>query len=64
MSAGQSLRRWPQRICIVGLLVLASLPIGTAWHELVGHGLTAVTLGGRIDAVVILGVQFWPALGW
>jgi hypothetical protein len=64
VSARQSARRWPRRVCTVGLLVLASVPIGTAWHEVVGHGLTAVALGGHIDAVVILGVQVWPALGW
>jgi TRAP-type C4-dicarboxylate transport system permease small subunit len=44
-----------------------NLAAGTAWHELVGHGLTCVALGGRITYVEILGVELWPSLtcsGW
>lgn len=45
------------------LLALCQI-VGTAWHEVVGHGLTGVLCGGRIESVVILGVQAYPALRW
>ena len=44
--------------------MLLSLPLGTAWHELMGHGLVSVLCGGRIGSAEVLGVQVWPGLGW
>ena len=46
---------------LAGLLV-AALIVGTFVHEVIGHGLTAVSLGGRITQVVILGLQVYPSL--
>lgn len=48
----------------IPLLLFATLLAGTAWHEVVGHGLTGVLCGGRITHVDILGVQVWPRLRW
>lgn len=46
------------------LLLAACLVVGAIWHEAVGHGLTAVALGGRIEAVEILGMQLYPRPHW
>ncbi len=47
-------------IAVVALCV----PLGTIWHELVGHGLTGILAGGRIIYVQVLGVTFWPRVAW
>jgi len=44
------------------LAALAALVAGTVVHEVIGHGLAATALGGRITQVVILGLQVYPAL--
>lgn len=51
---------------VAGFLVLlaASQPIGTVWHEVVGHGLTGVLAGGRITRVEVWGLQVWPTVRW
>ncbi len=46
------------------LLLALSIMIGTAWHEVVGHGLTAVLCGGNVTYVETLGLRLWPTLGW
>lgn len=49
------------------LPLVACLILGTAWHEIMGHGLAALLLGGRIERVEVLGFQGYPALkpvGW
>ena len=49
------------------VLIAGCLILGTACHELVGHGLTAVAFGATITDVQILGVRVWPSLdflGW
>jgi hypothetical protein len=48
----------------IPLFLVMSLPPGILWHELVGHGLTGVFLGGRITHVEILGVVLYPDLSW
>ncbi len=48
-------------------LLGACLVVGTAWHEVVGHGLVAVALGGRIERVSILFLDVYPKvefIGW
>ncbi len=57
------MRRWTS---VAGFLVLlaVSQPIGTVWHEVVGHGLTGVLAGGRITRVEVWGLQLWPTLKW
>lgn len=48
-------------------LALLFYPLGVICHELVGHGLVGIVMGGRITAVEILGFRVWPALqflGW
>ena len=45
-------------------LLALSIVVGTAWHEVVGHGLTAVLCGGKITYVETLGLRLWPTLGW
>ena len=47
----------------VGIL-LFDLMLGTAWHEIVGHGLTAVAFGARITYVEVLGFEFFPNVRW
>lgn len=42
------------------LLLFWCLFLGTLWHEVIGHGLTGVLLGGRITYVEALGFQWWP----
>jgi hypothetical protein len=53
---------------VAGIIAaLLCLPVGTAFHELVGHGLTGVLAGGRIVSADVLFFQVWPRLslhGW
>ena len=40
---------------------------GTAWHEVMGHGLVGVLCGGEIRRVEVLTIQFYPMpayMGW
>ena len=55
--------RWRATLTYVVLLGL-SLPIGTLWDEVVGHGLIGVLVGGRIEHLEILGMDLWPKLAW
>jgi hypothetical protein len=55
--------RLRQALWIIGLAA-ASLIVGTVWHEVVGHGLTAVAGGGRIERVEILGAEVYPQIRW
>jgi hypothetical protein len=50
-----------RRGLLVVVLIIAALTVGTFVHEIIGHGLTAVALGGRITRVVILGMQVYPS---
>ncbi len=51
-------------IPLVAILLLGSLVVGTTWHEVVGHGLTGVLLGGRLRYVQVLTVRFSPGIEW
>jgi len=48
---------------MVGVMI-GLYPLGVLCHELVGHGLTGVAFGGRIERVEILGLDVWPRLHW
>jgi hypothetical protein len=48
-------------------LTLLFFPLGVICHELLGHGLVGVLVGGRISEVEILAFRVWPEvqfLGW
>jgi hypothetical protein len=51
----------------LALIFSVCLPICTllmiVWHELVGHGLTAILTGGHLTLVDLFGVQIWPEFG-
>lgn len=53
---------------VAGLIaIFLCIPLGIVWHELVGHGLGGVLLGGRIRRVDILWLELWPRVslhGW
>lgn len=53
-----------RRVALNAVLMIGLYPLGVICHEVVGHGLTGVLLGGRIGAVEILGFQVWPAVEW
>ena len=38
--------------------------LGVLWHELIGHGLVGIMLGGHITDLDLLGVRFLPEFGW
>lgn len=57
------MRRWTRVAGFVVLLAL-SQPIGTVWHEVLGHGLMGVLAGGRITRVEVWGLQVWPTVTW
>jgi len=53
------------RIGLVSFVILAfDLVVGTAWHEVVGHGLTAVAFGARITYVEVMGFEWFPHIRW
>lgn len=45
-------------------LLFITFSVGTAWHEVVGHGLVGVLCGGRIAGVEVLGFDLYPAVRW
>jgi len=45
-------------------LLLLSLPVGAVCHEVLGHGLAAIALGGRVTRLEVLGFQVWPRIRW
>ena len=49
------------------LIFLVCLPfcmlLMAVWHEVVGHCLTAILMGGRITLLDLFGVQIWPEFG-
>lgn len=51
----------------LALLFLFCLPLCmllmVVWHEVVGHCLTAILMGGRITLLDLFGVQIWPEFG-
>lgn len=52
------------RTSSVILLVLANIALGTAWHEVLGHGFVGAACGGRVTEIVVLGVRLWPDRAW
>ncbi len=49
----------------VGLAVVSfDLIVATAWHEAVGHGLTAVAFGARITYIDVAGFRCYPEFRW
>jgi len=53
------------RTCWVSLVVIAfDVLVGTAWHETVGHGLTAVAFGARITHIDVAGFRCYPEFRW
>ncbi|MFQ5430811.1 MAG: hypothetical protein ACE5E1_10930 [Phycisphaerae bacterium] len=48
------------RVLKTALLLPATLVVGTAWHEVVGHGLVAVACGGRITGIALFGLEIYP----
>lgn len=57
-------RRIISRVLVLVLLIAGNIFLGTACHEIVGHGLVGVACGGRIDQIIVTGVQLWPRLEW
>ena len=61
------MKRW-RRAIATGAIVCAalalSLIVGTACHEVVGHGLVGALCGGTIEYVDMLGVEFYPEFRW
>lgn len=54
---------------VVKWVLLLSLchATGTAWHEVMGHGLVGVICGGKIQSVEVFTIQLYPKLasmGW
>ncbi len=62
----RALRRWRiLRIGLVSLVIMAfDVVVGTAWHEIAGHGLTAVAFGARVTYVEVTGFQLFPDIRW
>ena len=55
---------WRGRILSIAAGLFLCHLAGTAWHELVGHGLVGIAFGGRIEGVHILGFQLYPTVKW
>ena len=45
----------------VSALLFLTFAVGTAWHEIVGHGLVGVLCGGTITRVEVLGFEWYPS---
>jgi hypothetical protein len=67
MKIGTSTQRPVRRMLPLVVAGVLCLPAGTLCHEIIGHGLTGVALGGRITYVEVLGLRLWPEpglVGW
>ncbi len=51
----------------MSLIYLVCLPLCmllmAVWHEVVGHCLTTILMGGRVTLLDLFGVQIWPEFG-
>lgn len=64
-AAGSGNAAGPAMTASLACLCLGlSLILGTLWHEVIGHGLTGLICGGRIEFIRILGLDIWPSLTW
>lgn len=54
----------PSGILLVVLLIPANIILGTACHEIVGHGFVGIACGGRLNQIIVTGIQLWPRLKW
>lgn len=63
-SRNQSSNRTISRVFFLVLLFAGNVVLGTACHEIVGHGLVGLACGGRINQIIVTGVQLWPRLAW
>ena len=50
-------------ILCVFLLALCA-PVGTFWHEVIGHVLVGWLVGGQVTFVEVLGFELYPYPGW
>ena len=57
-------QRAVKRAVQVAVALLLLLALGTACHEMIGHGLTGVLLGGRITYVEVLGLELVELAGF
>lgn len=60
IAVGRAIVKWV-------LLLFLCHALGTAWHEVMGHGLVGVLCGGEIQCVELYTIQFYPTLatmGW
>lgn len=46
------------------LLTLLLYPLGVFCHEVLGHVLVGVLVGGSVADICILGLQVWPGFSW
>jgi hypothetical protein len=63
-SKNPSSYRMISRVLVLLLLFAGNIILGTAWHEIVGHGLVGIACGGRIRQIIVTGVELWPRLSW
>lgn len=64
-AAGSSRPARIRRFLLHVILPIAGcMIVGTAWHEVVGHGLTGVWFGGTITDVEIMGARVYPHFEW
>ncbi len=64
-AAPRAGRQFRARMFVIYLCLLAlCVPVGTFWHEVVGHGLVGTLCGGQITYVEVLGVELYPEPDW
>ena len=51
-------------IAKIMLVSIILYPLGVLCHEVVGHGLTGIVFGGRINRVEVLGFDVYPHVHW
>ena len=57
-------RRSLTALAIAAGALALGIPIGTACHEFIGHGLVGLLCGGTVDYVEILGLKVYPNFVW
>ena len=57
-------RRLLQAVVSFVVFPALTVPMMVAWHEVAGHALVGLLVGGQVTRLQILGVQLWPELIW
>jgi hypothetical protein len=66
VSQSARARTHPRAVTVALYVILVALcvPLGTLWHEIMGHALAGCLARGKVTFVEVLGFELYPRLCW